>query len=240
MKPIHLPGESPMKCRHLPYIVRSCGLVTPVDRQALDDLKQRITSHIGADVDVVDRPPQRFTSVETFEQALPRDCSSTPGELSPTLALRCQERLGAEIAFDWVLDRRSGRRIPFVTRGACGVTGSDQLLYLRLHDDYQVSTGWHTHPSVENHLGRHMPSVADFFALAGETSNVPGGLPTGWVYFPDGVFTRYALARGMVGVVQIGLGGPSSVDLASAATTSSNLAALDCLRAPNVSRPAGG
>ena len=167
-------------------------------------------------------PPREFYRLAELRAVLRTPCSSVYGEIDPALALRFQSWSGNEMALDWIVERATGRCAGLVTRGEVGIAVSDLLLYYRLDKRFLVRTGFHTHPENENHLGRHMPSLADFCALrgarlaAGPRSLMALGSrsPVASVYFADGVRTRYALLSDRVGVVRTGQGPRRRVHLA--------------------------
>jgi len=134
-----------------------------------------------------------LTTLQDFKTAFPEDNVSVIGSIHPELALDCQDETGAEIAFDLILDIYQQEIFGLVTRGFNGVAGSDQLFYYLLSPIYKHFPVFHTHPSVENEIGRYRPSKADITHITNLHRRLGKRPVHSMVLFPDRKYTIYGV-----------------------------------------------
>ncbi len=104
-------------------------------------------------------------SVSDCNKALPQNHMSVQADIDKDTALAFQQKTGAEISYDHIIDRRKGKRFPLLTRGSPGMAGSDHGLFFMCSSLYLVKPIFHTHPEYRNELGRYKPSISDFKAI---------------------------------------------------------------------------
>ncbi len=128
------------------------------------------------------------------DAVLAHDLDVCSGTLSPRQAIESQQRVHAELALDLVYDRAADRICALITRGCAGGNFSNMGLYLRLSSRYVVLPVFHTHPGLDNEVGRRKASLADYTLLRCLRDRLNGAAVGERVYFSDHSFTRYGIS----------------------------------------------
>lgn len=115
----------------------------------------------------LEMPPQErsISSLDDMRKYLFDDCMSIKAEIDARMALLCQKETNATISYDMIYDNNKMCSFPLVSRVGPGMAMSDHLFYYILSPNYTVVPFFHTHPEIENELGRHMPSIVDLQTL---------------------------------------------------------------------------
>jgi hypothetical protein len=127
------------------------------------------------------------------DTVLEADLRVSNGTLSPRQAVEFQRRVRAEIALDLAYDRATDRLCALTTRGCEGGNFSNLGLYLRLSSRYVVLPVFHTHPGLDNEVGRRKASLADYTLLRCLHDRLNGTGVDERIYFPDHSYTRYGI-----------------------------------------------